>query len=160
MFRKELSSFRLLDNSPTSIGNSLCFQHSIIALFCLIRQSMRPLFDYLFYCFYCLTAKDKPDRAGTSLTMLSLFVLFLLLDLYTLAIGLLHLKSHFFIAGVGSMVVAQSFLHFRYIRPKTYEPLIVRYNQGEFKRLYFALIGVGLLLTVMFLPFPILKASR
>jgi peptidoglycan biosynthesis protein MviN/MurJ (putative lipid II flippase) len=121
---------------------------------------MRPLFDYLFYCFYCLTAKDKPDRAGASLSMLSLFLVLALLDIYTLAVGLLHLKSHFFIAGIGSMIVAQSWLHFSYIRPKTYEPLIVRYNQGEFNRLSFALIGVGLILTVMLLPFPILKASR
>jgi hypothetical protein len=120
---------------------------------------MRAVLNYLFYCFYCLTLKKRTDRAEASLSLLAFFIAFATVDIYTLCIGLFHTKSHFSIAGITSIILAQVLLHFTYSRPRVYAPLVIRYEQGEPNRLRFALVGVGLLLTVIFLPFPLIKAN-
>jgi hypothetical protein len=121
---------------------------------------MRAVFNYLFYCFYCLTSAQNSDRAGASRSALFLFVFFALLDAYTLLVTLWGRNAHFFATGAGSAVSTQALLYFTYYRSKAYAPLVTRYAQGEPKRLRLALTGAVLLLSVMFLPFLLLKASR
>ena len=121
---------------------------------------MRATLNYLFYCFYCLASKKRIDRAEASLSALAFFIAFAVVDIYTLFIGLIHIKSHFSIVVITCVILAQVLLHFTYSRPRVYAPLVTYYEQGEPNRLRFALIGVSLLLIVIFLPFPLMKASH
>jgi len=51
--------------------------------------------NYIFYCFFCLVSAKNFDRAGAARAGLLLFFVFAVMDVYTLFIGVLGIKSHF-----------------------------------------------------------------
>lgn len=119
---------------------------------------MLALTNYLFYCFYCGISAKKSDRAEAAEALLTLWLFFTVMDFYTLLIGILGVKSHFFVAGGGAGILAHLVLSRYYFRPRPYSDLLTSYAQnGEPHRVRYALTGVGILLTSIFLPFLIMK---
>ena len=122
---------------------------------------MSALLDYIFYCFFCLTSAKNADRVGAARAGLFLFVVFIFMDLYTLLAVATDSKPHF----LGALLCMGFLLRLalvRYYFPhRFYTEQVAHYEQaGEPRRVQYALTGLCLLLTSLFLPFLILKVGR
>jgi len=119
---------------------------------------MLTLVNYFFYCFYCFVSAKKFDRAGAAGDFLTLLFFFAIMDVYTITIGILNVKSHFTVAGIVFGVFSLLVLNRYYFRPRRYADVIAHYEQnGEPHRVRYALIGISLLLAIIFIQFPLIK---